>query len=80
VFQQDKIPVPWRLRFVGPHVRNDSYEMEGTDGEPDVVAHDKETGEYIFLHFFMIVQWKEHKPENNAIDTAAAMGIELFQR
>ncbi len=51
MFQQDKIPVPWRLRFVGPHVRNDSYEMEGTDGEPDVVAHDKETGEYIFLHF-----------------------------
>lgn len=29
-------------------------EMERTGGEPDVVGHDKETDEYIFV----IVQWK----------------------
>jgi len=68
-------------------------EMERTGGEPDVVGHDKKTGEYIFYdcseespkgrrsvcydHEGQESR-KEHKPENNAIDMAAAMGIELF--
>src|SRR5881227_2490062 len=68
-------------------------EMERTGGEPDIVAHDKKTGEYIFydcsaespngrrsLCYDREGQEsrKEHKPENNAIDMAAAMGIELL--
>ena len=68
-------------------------EMERTGGEPDVVGHDEKTGEYIFFDcsaespngrrsvcYDRAVQEsrKEHKPENNAIDMAAAMGIELL--
>src|SRR6266545_163960 len=68
-------------------------EMERTSGEPDVVGHDKKTGEYIFYDCSAespkgrrsvcydregLESRKEHKPENNAIDMAAAMGIELL--
>ena len=68
-------------------------EMERTGGEPDVVGHDKTTGEYIFYDCSEESpkgrrsvcydregqeSRKEHKPENNAIDMAAAMGIELL--
>ncbi len=67
-------------------------EMERTGGEPDVVGHDKKTGEYIFYDCSAespkgrrnvcydreaLESRKEHKPENSAIDMAAAMGIEL---
>jgi hypothetical protein len=68
-------------------------EMERTGGEPDVVGHDKKTGEYIFFDCSAESPGgrrsvcydregqesrKEHKPENNAIDMAATMGIELL--
>ena len=68
-------------------------EMERTGGEPDVVGHDKKTGEYIFYDCSAESpkgrrsvcydregqeSRKEHKPENNAIDMAAAIGIELL--
>ena len=68
-------------------------EMERTGGEPDVVAFDKEAGEYIFFDcsaespmgrrsvcYDREAQQarKEPKPENNAVDMAAAMGIELL--
>ena len=68
-------------------------EMERTGGEPDVVGHDKKTGEYIFYDCSAetpkgrrsvcydreaLESRKEHKPENNAIDMAAAMGVELL--
>jgi len=68
-------------------------EMERTGGEPDVVGHDKKTGEYIFFDCSAespkgrtsvcydregLESRKEHKPENNAMDMAAAMGIELL--
>jgi len=68
-------------------------EMERTGGEPDVVDHDKKTGEYIFYDCSAespkgrrslcydreaLEQRKEFKPKNNAIDMAAAMGIELL--
>jgi Protein of unknown function (DUF4256) len=68
-------------------------EMERTGGEPDVVGHDKETGEYIFYDCSpespkgrrslcydreALDSRKEHKPEDNAIEMAAAMGIELL--
>jgi hypothetical protein len=68
-------------------------EMERTGGEPDVVGHDSRTGEYIFYDCSAespqgrrsfcydrkaLESRKEHKPANNAIDMAAAMGIELL--
>lgn len=68
-------------------------EMERTGGEPDVVGFDKETGEYIFYDCSAetpkgrksvcydreaLESRKENKPENNAVDMAAAMGIELL--
>ena len=68
-------------------------EMEGTGGEPDVVGFDKKTGEYVFYDCAAespkgrrsvcydregLESRKEHQPENNAIEMAAAMGIELL--
>ena len=68
-------------------------EMERTGGEPDVVGFDKKTGEYIFYDCSAespkgrrslcydrraLDERKEHKPKNNAIDMAAAIGIELL--
>ena len=68
-------------------------EMEETGGEPDVVGHDKKTGEYIFYDCSAespkgrrsicydheaLESRKEHKPENSAIEMAADMGIELL--
>src|SRR5881409_4198511 len=68
-------------------------EIERTGGEPDVVGHDKKTDEYIFFDCSAespkgrtsvcydregLESRKEHKPKNNAIDMAAAMGIELL--
>ncbi|WP_139378410.1 DUF4256 domain-containing protein [Mesobacillus jeotgali] len=68
-------------------------EMERTGGEPDVIAIDKETGEYIFFDCSAespkgrrsvcydkeaLESRKKHKPENNALDMAADMGIELL--
>ena len=68
-------------------------EMERTGGEPDVVGHDKNTGEYIFYDCSVespkgrrsvcydreaLETRKEHKPKNSAIDMAIAMGIELL--
>lgn len=68
-------------------------EMERTGGEPDVVGHDTKTGEYIFFDCATqspngrrslcydreaLESRKEHKPKGNALDTAAAMGIEVL--
>ncbi len=69
------------------------YEMERTGGEPDVVGQDKKTGEYLFYDCAAespqgrrsicydrdaLESRKAHKPENSALDMAAAMGIELL--
>ena len=68
-------------------------EMEKTGGEPDVVSHNKKTGEYVFYDCSAespkgrrslcydreaLDSRKEHKPENNAIELAASIGIELL--
>lgn len=68
-------------------------EMERTGGEPDVVGQDGKTGEFIFQDCSPetpkgrtsvcydregLDSRKEHKPANNAMDMAAAMGIELL--
>jgi hypothetical protein len=68
-------------------------EMEQTGGEPDVIRHGGQKDQYAFydcsaespkgrrsLCYDREAQQsrKEHQPENNAIDMAAAMGIELL--
>ncbi|MCB9308336.1 MAG: DUF4256 domain-containing protein [Lewinellaceae bacterium] len=68
-------------------------EMESTGGEPDVVARDGGTGEFIFYDCSAespkgrrsvcydreaLEARKEHKPANNAIDMAAEMGVEIL--
>ena len=68
-------------------------EMESTGGEPDVVGHDKKTGEYVFYDCSAespkgrrsvcydseaLESRKEHKPANSAVGMATAMGIELL--
>lgn len=75
-------PVLWSLN-----------EMEQTGGEPDVVSLDKATGEITFYDCSPetpkgrtsicydregLESRKEHKPANNAVDMAAAMGIEML--
>lgn len=76
---------PEKLRSLG--------EMEKTGGEPDVVGHDKRTGEYLFYDCSAespkgrrsvcydreaLESRKEHKPKTSAFDMAEAMGIELL--
>jgi hypothetical protein len=68
-------------------------EMERTGGEPDIVSQDKKTGEYIFCDCSAespkgrrrlcydrdaLESRKENKPKDNALDVAAAMGIEVL--
>lgn len=68
-------------------------EMERTGGEPDVVGRDDETGEYLFYDCSAesprgrrslcydreaLEARRKHKPENSAVDMAAAMGVELL--
>ena len=68
-------------------------QMENTQGEPDVVGCDHKTGEYIFYDCSAespkgrrsvcydregLESRKEHRPENNAVDMSAFMGIELL--
>ena len=69
------------------------HEMERTGGEPDVVGHDRKTGEFFFYDCSAespkgrrsvcydreaLESRKEHKPKNSAIEMAAAMGVELL--
>lgn len=69
------------------------YIMESTGGEPDVVGQDKKTGEYVFYDCApespkgrrsvcydreALDSRKEHKPEDCAMDMAAAMGIDIL--
>ncbi len=68
-------------------------EMERTGGEPDVVGHDKKTGEYLFYDCSLdspkgrrslcydreaLESRKENKPKGNALDMASVMGVELL--
>jgi hypothetical protein len=69
------------------------HKMESTGGEPDVVANDKKTGEYIFFDCSAespkgrrsicydheaLESRKEHKPENSAINMASEIGVEIL--
>ncbi len=69
------------------------HEMESTGGEPDVVGTDEKTGEILFFDCSAetpkdrrnlcydraaLEARKEHKPNDTAMDMAAAMGIEIL--
>jgi hypothetical protein len=69
------------------------YAMEQTGGEPDVVGHDKKTGEFVFFDCSpespagrrslcydaaALESRKEAKPDDSAANLAATMGIELL--
>lgn len=68
-------------------------EMEKTGGEPDVVGQEEANGEFLFFDCSAespkgrrsvcydregLESRKEHKPKNNALDMATAMGVELL--
>lgn len=68
-------------------------EMENTGGEPDVVMFDSKVSEIVFYDCAVespkgrrslcydrdaLDSRKEHKPENNVIDVAERMGVELL--
>ncbi|OFX63181.1 MAG: hypothetical protein A2066_06760 [Bacteroidetes bacterium GWB2_41_8] len=68
-------------------------EMERTGGEPDVVGYDDQTGDFIFYDCSAespkgrrslcydheaLESRKEHKPDNNALDMADSIGIEIL--
>jgi hypothetical protein len=69
------------------------FQMEKTGGEPDVVAFDEKTAEYLFFDCSAetpkerrsicydheaLEKRKEHKPKNSAMNMAKEMGIELL--
>jgi hypothetical protein len=69
------------------------HEMERTGGEPDVVSHDKKSGEYVFYDCSAqspkdrvsfcydraaLDSRKEFKPKGCATELAATMGVELL--
>jgi hypothetical protein len=69
------------------------HEMETTGGEPDIIGHDKATGEYLFCDCSAespkgrrsicydreaLDARKENKPQNSALDMANTMGIEIL--
>ena len=68
-------------------------EMESTGGEPDVVGYDKQADEYLFYDCSAetpkdrrsicydrqaLDSRKKYKPENSALDMAAAMGVKIL--
>jgi len=68
-------------------------EMEATEGEPDVIGYDQQSGEFIFCDCSAespkgrrslcydreaLNARKEHKPANSVMDLAEEMGIELL--
>ena len=68
-------------------------EMERTGGEPDVIGRDRKTDEFLFVDCSAespkgrtgycydreaLDSRKEHKPKNNVVDVAEAMGLELL--
>jgi hypothetical protein len=68
-------------------------EMESSGGQPDVIGYDEASGQFVFCDcsaetpagrrdlcydLEALNARKEHKPEGSAVETAAAMGIELL--
>jgi hypothetical protein len=81
------------LLQANPEKLRSLHEMESTGGDPDVVGHDKKTGEYIFYDCSAespkgrrslcydreaLDLREENKPKGDALDLAAAIGVELL--
>lgn len=88
----DWVKVEERLEINGEKLWS-LNEMEMTGGEPDIIGEDKTTGEYIFCDCSAespkgrrslcydsegLASRKDYKPENNVVDLAADMGIEIL--
>ena len=88
----DWAKVQARLEAAGEKLRS-LLDMEATGGEPDVIGHDRKTGEYVFCDCSeespkgrrsvcydraALEKRKEHKPKDSAVAMAAAIGIELL--
>jgi Protein of unknown function (DUF4256) len=69
------------------------HAMEASGGEPDVIGQDKQTGQIVFCDCSTqspsgrrsvcydreaLDSRKSHKPQNSAVEMAAAMGIDLL--
>ena len=82
-----------KLESDSPEKLRSLSEMERTGGEPDIVAFDKKTGEYVFFDCSLespkgrrsvcydqaaLKSRKEHKPKDSALGMAAAMGVEVL--
>lgn len=82
-----------RLDSAAPGKLWSLHQMEATGGEPDVIAHDRKTGEYLFVDCspespkgrvsvcYDHEGWlsrKEHRPKTNAVDLAAEMGVDIL--
>ena len=76
-----------------PEKLHSLHDMERTGGEPDVVGHDKKSGEFVFIDCSgqspagraslcydraALDARKEHKPANSVMDMAAEMGVEVL--
>jgi hypothetical protein len=76
-----------------PDALKSLHEMESTGGEPDVIAHDRKTGQFTFVDCSAespkgrrslcydrraLNARKENKPKGSAVEMAATMGIELL--
>jgi len=87
------VKVQTRLEEASPAKLWSLDQMEQTGGEPDVVACDRETGEYIFYDCSAqspagrrnvcydraaLDARKKFKPANSALDLAAEIGIEIL--
>ncbi|MBD9665391.1 DUF4256 domain-containing protein [Variovorax sp. VRV01] len=76
-----------------PRALRSLREMEATGGEPDVIGQDPATGHYVFCDCAAetpigrrsvcydreaLDARKKHKPQDSAVEMAAAMGIDLL--
>lgn len=83
----------WARLEANPQKLWSLYEMERTGGEPDVISHDQQTDEYVFVDCSAetpkgrrslcydqqaLEARKEHKPADSAMAMASAMGIDLL--
>jgi hypothetical protein len=92
--QRDELLAAWSARLeTRPDKLWSLAEMERTGGEPDVVGHDKKSGEFVFFDCSeqspagrtslcydraALNVRKEHKPKNSVMDLAAEMGVEVL--
>jgi hypothetical protein len=86
------VPIQAKLE-ANPKALRSLFEMERTAGEPDVIGQDSAAGDYTFCDCSAespvgrrsvcydregLESRKEHRPENNAVDMAAAMGVDIL--